>query len=110
MSDKLQIALAEGDGIGPEITKACLHIFEAAGCMDHLDFVPVEMGEAVFETGNTRGVTDEAMQTVETLGLLYKGPMGTPTGGGGKSIEELQQAVKDVHPMRTYGTPDDIAK
>ena len=21
----------------------------------------------------------------------------------------LQQAVKDVHPMRTYGTPDDIA-
>ena len=27
----------------------------------------------------------------------------------GKSIDDLQQAVKDVHPMRTYGTPDDIA-
>ena len=34
---------------------------------------------------------------------------GDGSGGGGKSIEELQQAVKDVHPMRTYGTPDDIA-
>ena len=24
-------------------------------------------------------------------------------------IESLQQAVRDVHPMRSYGTPDDIA-
>lgn len=34
---------------------------------------------------------------------------GDGSGGGGKSIAELEQAVRDVHPMRTYGTPDDIA-
>ena len=34
---------------------------------------------------------------------------GEGSGGDGKSIDELQQAVRDVHPMRTYGTPDDIA-
>ena len=34
---------------------------------------------------------------------------GEGSGGDGKSIDDLQQAVKDVHPMRTYGTPDDIA-
>lgn len=34
---------------------------------------------------------------------------GEGSGGGGKSIADLQQAVRDVHPMRTYGTPDDIA-
>lgn len=34
---------------------------------------------------------------------------GEGSGGGGKSIDQLQQAVRDVHPMRTYGTPDDIA-
>ncbi|MEM7599131.1 MAG: SDR family oxidoreductase [Pseudomonadota bacterium] len=34
---------------------------------------------------------------------------GDGSGGGGKSIDELQQAVRDVHPMRSYGTPDDIA-
>lgn len=34
---------------------------------------------------------------------------GDGSGGGGKSIAELQKAVRDVHPMRTYGTPDDIA-
>ncbi len=31
------------------------------------------------------------------------------SGGGGGTIETLQKAVRDVHPMRTYGTPEDIA-
>lgn len=34
---------------------------------------------------------------------------GEGSGGGGGDIETLQQAVRDVHPMRTYGTPGDIA-
>ena len=34
---------------------------------------------------------------------------GEGSGGDGQSIDELQQAVRGVHPMRTYGTPDDIA-
>ncbi|MEM7270112.1 MAG: SDR family oxidoreductase [Pseudomonadota bacterium] len=34
---------------------------------------------------------------------------GEGSGGGGASIEGLQQAVRDVHPTRTYGTPEDVA-
>ncbi|MGD1924425.1 MAG: SDR family NAD(P)-dependent oxidoreductase [Paracoccaceae bacterium] len=34
---------------------------------------------------------------------------GDGSGGGGQSIDQLQNAVRDVHPMRTYGTPEDIA-
>ena len=34
---------------------------------------------------------------------------GDGSGAGGKTIDQLQQVVRDVHPMRTYGTPDDIA-
>lgn len=34
---------------------------------------------------------------------------GDGSGGGGKTIDQLQQLVRDVHPMRTYGTPEDIA-
>ena len=34
---------------------------------------------------------------------------GEGSGAGGKTIDQLQQAVRDVHPMRTYGTPEDIA-
>ena len=34
---------------------------------------------------------------------------GEGSGGGGGNIETLQKAVRDVHPMRTYGSPTDIA-
>jgi NAD(P)-dependent dehydrogenase (short-subunit alcohol dehydrogenase family) len=34
---------------------------------------------------------------------------GDGSGAGGKSIDQRQQAGRDVHPMRTYGTPDDVA-
>lgn len=82
----IRIALAAGDGIGPEIMSATRRLFDAAGVGAHVEFVPVEMGERVFAQGNSRGMTDEAIRTVEELGLLFKGPMGTPIGGGGKSI------------------------
>ncbi len=83
---KIQVALAPGDGIGPEIMDACLRVFEAAGVQKAVTFTPAEMGERVFAKGDGRGVTDEAVELVERAGLLYKGPMGTPIGGGGKSI------------------------
>ncbi len=82
----LRIALAPGDGIGPEIMDAALLLLDAAGAKQHLDFVPVEMGKAVFEAGDTRGMTDTACRVVEECGLVFKGPMETPKGGGGKSI------------------------
>lgn len=34
---------------------------------------------------------------------------GTGLHGGPRSVEQLQEAVRDVHPIRRYGTPDDIA-
>lgn len=34
---------------------------------------------------------------------------GEGSGAGGKSIDQLQQAVRDVHPTRRYGTPGDVA-
>jgi isocitrate dehydrogenase len=81
-----RIALAPGDGIGPEIMSATLELFKAAGVTDHVEFVPVAMGASVFAQGNTRGMTEEAVKTVEDSGVLFKGPMETPKGGGGKSI------------------------
>ncbi len=34
---------------------------------------------------------------------------GEGSGGGGGNIETLKKAVEDVHPVRRYGTPDDVA-
>ena len=80
----MKIAVAKGDGIGPEIMEAVLKIFEANRVPLEYEFV--EMGKWVFDKGYNNGMTPEAKQTIETLGLLFKGPMETPKGKGVKSI------------------------
>ena len=34
---------------------------------------------------------------------------GEGSGGAGGNVESLRDAVRDVHPIRRYGTPDDVA-
>ena len=78
------IAVAPGDGIGPEIMKAVLAIFKAAGVPLHYEFI--DMGKTWYEQGNSSGMTPTAKETIERLGILFKGPMETPKGKGMKSI------------------------
>jgi isocitrate dehydrogenase len=80
----MKIAVAKGDGIGPEIMDAVLGIIKANNTPLEYEFV--DMGKWVFDKGFNNGMTPEAKQTIETLGLLFKGPMETPKGKGVKSI------------------------
>lgn len=80
----MKIAVANGDGIGPEIMEAVLNIFKADKVPLEYDFV--EMGKWVFDKGFNNGMTPEAKQIIEVLGILFKGPMETPKGKGVKSI------------------------
>jgi isocitrate dehydrogenase len=79
-----KIAVAKGDGIGPEIMQAVLSIFDAAKVPLQYEFV--DMGKWVFDKGFSNGMTPEAQQTIESLGILFKGPMETPKGKGVKSV------------------------
>lgn len=81
---KTKIAVAKGDGIGPEIMDAVLYIFESAGA--YLDIQEVEMGLDYYKNGFSTGMTPEARKVVEENGILFKGPMETPKGKGVKSI------------------------
>ncbi|MFT3703718.1 MAG: NADP-dependent isocitrate dehydrogenase [Agriterribacter sp.] len=80
----MRIAVAKGDGIGPEIMDAVLHIFEANKVP--LEYEVVEMGKWVFDKGFSNGMTPKAQMSIESLGLLFKGPMETPKGKGVKSV------------------------
>ncbi len=79
-----KIAVAQGDGIGPEIMDAVLSIFKAADIP--LEYQFVDMGKWVFDKGYNNGMTPEAQQVIESLGILFKGPMETPKGKGVKSV------------------------
>jgi isocitrate dehydrogenase len=80
----MKIAVAKGDGIGPEIMEAVIGIFNAAKLP--LEYQYVDMGKWVFDKGFSNGMTPEAKETIENLGILFKGPMETPKGKGVKSV------------------------
>lgn len=86
-----EIAVAQGDGIGGEIMQACLKIMNAANVP--IKFTPVEMGKEVYLRGLSSGMTPEAKETVERVGILFKGPMETPKGSGVKSINVTARKV-----------------
>ncbi|KAJ3327963.1 hypothetical protein HDU76_010824 [Blyttiomyces sp. JEL0837] len=88
---KLAIAVARGDGIGPEIMNATLRIFEAVKIP--FDYKFVDMGKDIYLKGYGNGMTQEAKDTVEKLGILFKGPMETPKGAGVKSINVTARKV-----------------
>ncbi|MGZ5283488.1 MAG: NADP-dependent isocitrate dehydrogenase [Bacteroidia bacterium] len=109
-TNKTTIAVAKGDGIGPEIMDAVLRIFEAAQVP--ADYRFIEMGKSVFEAGHSTGMTDEAKNTIEELGILFKGPMETPKGKGVKSINVTARKVwntyANVRKFRSFQGVDTI--
>src|SRR6187551_3179335 len=80
----MKIAVAKGDGIGPEIMEGELKIFNANKVP--IEYEYVDMGKWVFDKGFSNGMTPEAKLTIENFGILFKGPMETPKGKGVKSV------------------------
>ena len=100
----MKIAVANGDGIGPEIMDSVLKIFKANNVPLEYEFV--EMGKWVFDKGYNNGMTPEAKQTIETFGLLFKGPMETPKGKGVKKYkcDSKKNAWNTYANKRTFQT------
>jgi len=91
MLKKITVAVAKGDGIGPEIMDATIKVLEAANVP--LNFKYVEMGKDYYLKGFSNGMTPTAKETVESTRLLLKGPMETPKGTGVKSINVTARKV-----------------
>ena len=81
---RVPIVAAPGDGIGPEIMAAVLRIVEAAGA--RLDVRSIDVGEKIYRKGVTSGIDPAAWAALRERGVLLKGPITTPQGGGYKSL------------------------
>lgn len=79
-----RITYTKGDGIGPEIMEATLRILKAAGA--DLVYDEIQVGEQVYLSGNTSGISNEAWETIRRNKLFLKAPITTPQGGGYKSL------------------------
>lgn len=80
----ITITIAKGDGIGPEIMNATLEILQSSGAQ--LRFEEIELGEKVYLSGNTSGISERAWEIIRKNKILLKSPITTPQGGGYKSL------------------------
>lgn len=98
------ITVAHGDGIGPEIMRSTLRILEAAKAP--LNYETIEIGEKVYLSGNTSGISSAAWDSIRKNKVLLKAPITTPQGGGYKSlnvsIRKTLGLYSNVRPCRSY--------
>ncbi len=101
---RTKVAVAHGDGIGPEIMLATRKVLEAAGAP--IDWVSVEMGEQVYLSGQSAGIDPDAWNLMREAGVLLKAPMTTPLGEGYKSLNvTLRKSLglfANVRPTQAY--------
>lgn len=102
--DTNRITVAYGDGIGPEIMSATLEILNHAGA--NLEYDVIEIGEKVYLSGNTAGISDENWHLLEKNKIFLKAPITTPQGGGYQSlnvaIRKTLGLFANVRPCMSY--------
>src|ERR1700750_1696188 len=111
------IPFIEGDGIGPDIWKASVRVFDAAIAKAYngekkIEWKEVLAGERAFnETGSW--MPDETMQAFKEYVLSIKGPLSTPVGGGIRSLNVALRQELDLYvclrPVRWFnGVPSPV--
>lgn len=79
-----KVTIAKGDGIGPEIMDAVLKIVKSTNVP--IDFEEIQIGEKVYLSGNTSGISEDSWDIIRKNKVLLKAPITTPQGGGYKSL------------------------
>src|ERR1700716_3376609 len=104
MTQNTPITVAYGDGIGPEIMAATLHIIQSAGA--RIDIEQIEVGEKVYLKGINAGIEPSAWQSLRRTKVFLKAPITTPQGGGYKSLNVVTRTTfglyANVRPCVSY--------
>ena len=111
------IPYIEGDGVGPDIWKASVRVFDAAvnksyGGKRKVHWLEVYAGEKAFQR-NGEWAPEETIETIREHGVGIKGPLTTPVGGGIRSINVLLRQRLDLYacirPVKYIpGTPSPV--
>ena len=112
------LAFVEGDGIGPDITAACLRIWDAAvqaayGGQRKIAWLEIYAGEKAAELYQGNYMPAETFEAMREFVVGIKGPLTTPVGGGFRSLNVTLRQVLDlyacVRPVRWYqGIPSPV--
>jgi NAD-dependent isocitrate dehydrogenase len=92
--DSRKIAIIEGDGIGPEIMAATLHILGAAGF--EAEYENLEAGKVALDAGRP-AMPPETIDRIREIGVALKGPTTTPVGKGHTSANVALRKALDLY-------------
>ncbi|MCK5771876.1 isocitrate dehydrogenase (NADP(+)) [Algiphilus sp.] len=116
--DQPILGYVEGDGIGPDITRACLRIWDAAvekayGGKRRIHWCEVFLGEKAAGLYDGDYFPQESLEAFQDLIVSIKGPLTTPVGGGFRSLNVALRQDLDlyacVRPVRHYsGVPSPL--
>ena len=116
--DNPVLGYIEGDGIGPDITNACLRIWDAAvakayGGKRKVHWCELFMGEKASGIYDGDYFPAETLDALRKLTVSIKGPLTTPVGGGFRSLNVSLRQELDlyacVRPVRYYpGVPSPL--
>ncbi|MBA2848711.1 isocitrate dehydrogenase (NADP(+)) [Thermosulfuriphilus ammonigenes] len=99
--DEPIIPYIEGDGIGPDITRASLLVWDAAveaayGGRRRVHWKEILAGEKAYkETGSY--LPEETIEAIKDHVVAIKGPLTTPVGGGIRSLNVTIRQVLDLY-------------
>jgi len=109
----------EGDGVGPDIWKASVRVFNAAveksyGSRKKIDWIEVYAGEKAYRLKG-EWAPEETIETIRECKVAIKGPLTTPIGGGFRSINVLLRQRLDLYacirPVKYIpGTPSPLKR
>ena len=111
------IPFIEGDGIGPDIWHAAVHVFDNAvektyGNSRRIEWIEVLAGEKAFnKTGEW--LPQATLDSIQDHFVAIKGPLTTPIGGGIRSLNVALRQKLDlfacVRPVRWFeGVPSPV--
>jgi isocitrate dehydrogenase len=91
----------EGDGVGPDIWKASVRVFDAAvekcfGGKRSIEWLEIYAGEKAFQLKG-EWAPEETIETIREYKIGIKGPLTTPVGGGIRSINVLLRQRLDLY-------------
>ena len=109
----------EGDGIGPDIWAAAVHVFDSAvasafGGSRRVSWVEVLAGQKAYDaTGEW--LPEETIESFNGHLVGIKGPLTTPVGGGIRSLNVAIRQILDLYvclrPVRWYrGVPSPVKR
>src|SRR4030043_556659 len=117
--DQPIIPFIEGDGVGPDIWRASVRVFDAAvercyGGKRKVHWLEVYAGEKAFQLTKEWG-PGETIEAIQEYKIGIKGPLTTPVGGGIRSINVLLRQRLDLYacirPVKYLsGTPSPIKR